>query len=441
MADHDHSHEGLNVEVERTDAGTAKVSFSVSAEEFDRTVMMGLQNMASRTKLKGFRPGKVPAAMLEKQYGAQVRQDAVQHFLNHAYDHAVKDHDLKPAAHPRVDLEGVTVEKGEPFSFDFEVFLRPDYELGEYKGLEVERNPIAVDDEEVEGALEDVRRQQSRPEPAGEDGLPADGMAVCTLAFRMEGRDEPLLERSGIRLSPKTAPGGIDPAVFEEKLTGARQTAVIEVPVTFPEEFPEEEARGKEGVCVVTVDEAFAIVPPTDEEMFALFEAEDREGMRDSAREKIKEAKTNQEEARIESALLDQVIEMHPMQIPDAYLEQQVQAKATETRKGLLEQGLGEEEADAQVDAQLGQMRADTEKALRAVYLMEDIAKAEDLKVTQEEMTAELESIAERNAVPVEEVGKYYQEQGLFSQLALELLERKIRSFLKDSADIRDGTG
>jgi trigger factor len=440
MADHAHTHEGFDVEVERHDDGTAKVSFTVSAAEFDKAVALGLQNIGRRTRMKGFRQGKVPARMLEKQFGEEVRKEALQHFLNHAYDEAVKKHELRPAAHPRVDLDQLSVERGQPFSYDFRVFLRPEIKLGEYKGLEVEKRAIAVTDEEVEAALADLRRQRSRAEAAGPEGLAADGMAICRLAFFLKGSDAVILERENIRLSPKSAPAGIDPAAFEQGLTGAKEGAVVDIPLVFPEEFPEPEVHGKEGICRVTVGQIFSNVPPTAQELYELLEVEDEASMKVLARQRIAEAKESEEQARIEIALLDQVIEQHDLKIPGEYLEEQVQAKVEETRRNLMSQGLAREAADAQVEEQLEGFRASTEKGLRAVYLLEEIARVEELKVTQEEMLNELKIIATRNSVTLDEVRKYYQENRMLPQLALELLERKVRRFLRESADIREAS-
>jgi trigger factor len=438
MADHAHTHEGIDVEVERHDDGTAQVSFTVSAAEFDRTVARGLQNIGRRTRMKGFREGKVPPKVLEKQFGDEVRREALQHFLNHAYDEAVKKHELRPAAHPRVDLDQLSVERGQPFSYGFKVFLRPEVKLGDYKGLEIERRPVQVTDEEVEAALADLRRQRARAEAAGDAGLPADGMAICKLAFLLKGGDEVLLERDNIRLSPQTSPAGIDPEVFQERLTGAKDGDEVDVPLVFPEEFPRPEAHGKEGVCRVLVRQAFRIVPPTEEEMHKLLDVADDAAMKALAKERIAEAKENEERSRLETLLLDQVIEQHELKLPADYVEEQVQAKAEETRRNLVSQGLTAEAAQAQVDEQIDGFRASTEKALRAVYLLEEIARAENLKIGQEELSEELGSIAARNNASLDEVRKYYQENRMLPQLALELLERKVRRFLRESADIRE---
>jgi trigger factor len=436
MADPAHTHEGFDVAVERRDDGTAQVSFTVTAAEFERTVARGLANAGSRTRMKGFRQGKVPPQILEKQFGAEVRREAAQHFLNHAYDRAMKQHELRPAAHPRVSLEDLAVEKGQPFSMNFRVFLRPKVELGQYKALSIERQAISVSDEEVELALADLRRQRSRPEPAGPEGLPADGMALCGISFYVEGSDEVQLERDNIRLSPKTAPGGIDPAVFEQRLSGAKEGDTIDVPLTFPPEFPRAEVHGKQGTCRVSVRQAFRIVPPSDEEIYRLMDVADDAAMRSTAKERIGQAKEREEDARLEAALFERVIESHALEIPAEYLKEQVEAKAEETRQNLVAQGVAEEAAAAQVAEQREAFQNSTEKGLRAVYLMEEIARVENLKVTEEELKNELGAIAQRNNASFEEVRKYYQEQRMFPQLALELLERKVRRFLRESADI-----
>ncbi|MCZ6596366.1 MAG: trigger factor [Planctomycetota bacterium] len=436
--DHAHSHPGLSVDVERTDATSVKVSFSVTAEEFEQTVRRALTNVGRHTKVKGFRPGKVPIQMLEKRHGAEVRREVLHHFLDDAYRRAVEDNELKPAAHPHIDIESIDVSPGQGVSHEFELFLKPDFELGNYKGLEVAGRTIEVGEEEVEAALEDLRRQRSRTEPAGDEGLPEDGMAVCKIEFLGESSDEPLLSRDGIRLSPKTAPTGVDADAFREAMTGAKEGDVVTVPVlAFPDEFPQEEARGQPGTCRLTLDQAFRIVMPAEEELFEIFEAEDAAGMRRAAAERIREGKQEAEEQRIEAALLNQVIELHPMEVPGGYIEQQVQAKAEETRRELLSAGTSEEDADARIRDELERMRDSTAKALKAAWLIEEIAGKEGLEVQEKDMAGELKRIAERNQVPVDEVRKYYQAQGLVSQLALELLERRVRSFLREAADIR----
>jgi trigger factor len=431
---HDHAHEhhdhpGLAVAVEHTDTCVINVKITVDSEEFERTVANGLRNVGRNTRLKGFRPGKIPLPQLEKRFGSEVRRDAVKHFLEHGYRKAIADEELRPATDPRIEVEPVTPAAGEGFTHEFEVWLRPQVELGEYKELVAETQPQAVSDEELEHALADFESKLSRPEPAGDEGLPADGMAVCQVAFFGDGAEEPALERDGL---------GVDAQAFEEGLTGAQEGQVCEFAMEFPEEFPEEALRNTTGKVVVTVKEALRVVKPEEHELREALGLEEDQDLRENVRERILTAKQEQEEQRLETLLLERVIDQHELELAQPLLDRQVEAKLTEVRAELEAQEVPAEELDERVEAERGEAVTGATRALRAIYVMEEIAKAEEIDVGDEDLRAELQAIAARNNVPLEQVAKYYQEQGLFQQLALELLERKVRRFLRESADIRE---
>jgi trigger factor len=433
----DHSHPGFTVEVERTAPCVASVKFRVTADEFKRSREMGLKKAGRRTKLKGFRPGKAPLSMLEKMYGSEIDQELSQHFLQHAYDQAVRDGELRPAAQPRIDLAESGPQPGTDWEQEFEVLLRPDIELGEIEGIQVEGQPIAVEDQELEAANADLRNHLAHPEAAGEDGLPKDGMAVSRLEFFRQDGEEAILDREGIRLSPTAAPRGIEPEAFEEALLGAQDGESRELAIEFPEDFPVEEARGESGRCQITLTETFKVVPPTDKELFEKFEVEDDAGLQEAIRAKLREGKAEQEERRLENAILDKLLEAHPMDLPTPLVEEQTNGRMAEMRKMLEAQVTDPDELERRLGEEHMRAEASSRRALQAIYLMEEIARAKDLLIKEEDLLAEFTAIATRNGVDLAEVRKYYQEEGLLQQLALELLERKVRHFLRESADIK----
>ncbi len=432
-----HEHPGLTVHVERTGPCLARVRVTVTDEEFRRSHQAGLRNVATRTRLKGFRPGKVPPNVVEKHFGPEVEREVIQHFLQDAFEKAVSEKGLKPAASPRVDLEALQHTSGKDFEHEFEILLRPEIELGDIEGLSVETRPVTVGDEELDAALAELKRDLSRPEPAGDEGLPPDGVAVCRVEFLRQNGAEPVLVRDGIRLGPRTPLRGIDPQAFEEALTGARAGDTRTFPFAFPGDFPHPEARGEAGTCRVVLTEAWRIVPPTEEELFTRLEVADEKALRDSLRERILRTKQELENRRIESALLDQLIQAHPRELPEPLVEEQARAKVAELRSALEGQGTNASELEERLQEEHRRAREAGSRALRAIYLMEEIAKQKNLQVTAKDLDEELDAIARRNGVPREEVRKYYREKNLIQELALELLERKVRSFLRGKADIQ----
>jgi trigger factor len=431
----EHDHPGLSVAVEKK-PGKAEVTFTIAADELERARGKEYAALSRRVSLKGFRPGKTPRAMLEKHFSADVEKSLVEHFLQHAYEKAVADGELRPAAFPRIDLGENVPKKGADWSHAFEILLRPDVALGQIEGLEIEGKPVDVTDEEVENALGEIRRANSRAEPT-EDGLLEDGMALATLDFFRADTAESCLTREGMRLSPKTPPHGVDPAIYEQTLTGAKAGEERELEMTFPDNFPVEEARGERGKVRFALTGVMRIVPPSDEELFKAFEATDDASLRVKLKERMLVAKHEAEEQRIETELLERQLEAHPLELPEQLVLDQVEAQQADLRDKLSQQGLGEEEAAARAESERARSHATAERGLRAVYLIEEIARVKELKVTQDDVATELNAIAERNDTTAAEVAKYYKEQGLLRQLGLELLERKVRRYLRATAAVK----
>ncbi len=436
-----HDHPGLEVQVERTAPGVARVRLHVPAEELRKARSQQLTGLSQRVRMKGFRPGKAPRAMLEKQFGAEVEREVLEHFLSHALESAINQHSLRPATQPRIDLEKSKPAPGADWSAEFELLLRPELQLGKIEGLEVEARPVAVGEEELVETLAELGRAHSRPEPAGEAGLSESGMALAKLEFFREAGTEPIFARDGIRISSKSPPPGVDKGVFEAALHGARAGETREFDLVFPASFPVEDARGTRGRCRIGLSEVYRIVPPTDAELQQALGVESADALRETVRARILAHKQEAENRRIESELLERVMEAHPMELPEPLIEEQVDAHLAELFQALRGQGLAEEEASARLEEERPRTRQGAERGLKAMYLIEEIARARELKITEQDLAAELAAIAQRNGTDVQEVGRYYKEQGLLRQLGLELLERKVRDLLREGAAVRLASG
>jgi trigger factor len=407
----------------------------VTDDEFRRSRTNGLRNVARRTQIKGFRPGKVPPAMVEKHFGEEIDREVIQHFLQDAFDQAVAKEGFRPAASPRVDLASLARHEGQDFEHEFEILLQPEIELGDVEGLRVESQPVGVSDEELDLALDEIRRDLSQLAPTGDEGLPADGIALCRVDFLWNAA-EPVLSRDGVRLSPRSPLRGIDPAAFEAALTGARSGDRREFPFPFPKDFPHEPARGLTGTARITLSETWRIVPPTDEQVFSHFQASDEASLREAVRTRILVRKNEIEERRIETALIDLLLEAHPMDLPEPLVEDQARAKVAELRAALEGQGVPVTDLEKRLVEEHARAKAAASRALRAIYLFEEIARKKGLLVNAKDIESELDAIAARNQVGRDEVRKYYREKGLLQELGLELLERKVRSYLRERADI-----
>ena len=427
----------MDITVEKSSACLAKISFTVPSADLEREVERALKNVGSRTQMKGFRPGKVPMHVLEKSYGKEVRRETVQNYVREAYEKAVKDEELRPAAHPDITGEQLEVLIGTDLKLDFDLCLRPDIELGDLKGLEIRVPKIEIGDDELDHALEDVKNRQSSAVKAEEgEGLEEKGMALAKMTFMLGA--EVLNEREGMRVGPEQPLPGIDPEAYKQALIGAEVGAEIELPMVFSDDFPEEKARGESGTCCLVLSEIYRIVPPDEEAMFKMFEAEDETGMRENALKRLAEAKNEQRNQMVETQLLEQVLSLHPMELPIPLVEKQVAARVQTLTEELANQGVPTEEAQERISSESETGYETASKSLSALYLVEAIGQKEELQISDEDMKAELQSIAQRNNAPLETVRDYYRDQNLFPQLATELLEKKVRVFLRENATITE---
>ncbi len=423
----------MDITIEKTDGNVAKVQFTVPADDFSKAYKQGLNQARGQSRMKGFRPGKVPMQMVESQHGEEIKDDIKQHFLRQAYSQAVEENSLKPIAHPRIQKEDTDLDDDGSFSLEFEISLRPEIELPEYKGMSIENEIEAVQDTDIDHALEEVQRQQSRTEDA-EDGIKEDGIVLCNVKFVHEENE--VFNREGLRLSPTTAPPGVDGEKFKELLVGTKSGETIELEMVMPDTLPDEDVRGKEGTCRIEVTQAFNMVPPTIEELCELLQVDDEPALRVKVSESLAQAATDRENSRQETVLLDQLINGCEIDLPAPVLEEQTQNRLQAVAQRLSQSGVGPEEIEKELEEQKDTAGEDAAKGLKALLIVETLGEKEELMVTQEDIEGELTSIAARNQSTVEDVRKYYGENNLGQQMAIELLERKVRAFLRENAEV-----
>jgi trigger factor len=429
----------VQLSVERIGATKAKVSFNVPAADFAADVRTRLNEAAGKANMKGFRPGKVPPQVIEKQFGEQVRLDSKKHFLEQALQRAVEEQKLKPAAWPRVAPADLALGQSGELAHSFDLLLRPDIELGNYLGLEVEARAVEVSEAEIDAALADLRRQQSRLEAAGDAGLPADGMALAKV--ELVSGERTVASRDGMRFSPKTPPAGVDAAAFESALVGAREGEKRELAMRFPDDFEPAELRGQDGQLRIELKQVYRVVPPSDEELFKLVQVADEAAMRAKAGEHLRAAKQLQEQQRQENALLDQVLAAHPVELPAELIEDQARARLDARANQLAQQGAPQATIAQLIESEREQAKQASQRGLHGMYLIEAIAAKEKLQIADADLVAEVRQIAQRNNASFEQVRDHYQKNNLVNQLAMELLERRVRSLLRERARLRPAAG
>jgi len=426
----------VQVTVEKLGSCQAKISFIIPGQDFHGTVQEALKERAASANLKGFRPGKVPVQIIEKQFGKEVRGAAIEHFVQQAFQKAVQEHQLKVVGFQRVNLdELIDLPAGQDLASNFEVSLRPEIVLGAYTGIEITSELAPVMDQEVDDAIANLKQQQSRPEPAGDEGLAENGVAIAKIEWIVG--EETVLSAEGHRIAMQQPTPGVDEAKWKAALLGAKDGDAREVEMTIPATFNKEQHRGMAGTTRVTIVNAYKLVPPSDAEVQQMVGVQGDEALKAFVRQELGRQKEMQELGRVEGELLQRLIAAHAFDLPTMMVQEQARGRLAQFENQLRQQQAPDDVVRSQIEANKENALKAAENGLRALFLVQAIGEKENLLVTKEDMEQELVSIAQRNNAKPEDVQKFYQEQqGGFDQLAIEILERKVRKFLRENAKL-----
>lgn len=374
----------------------AKLTIEVSAEEVEKAIEKAYQKQKSRISVPGFRKGKVPRKMVEKMYGVGVfYEDAVNDMIPTAYEAAVKESELEIVSQPKIDV--VQIEAGKEFIFTAEVAVKPEVELGEYKGVEVPKSDVSVSDEEIMAEIDREREQNSRiitvDDRAVEDGdmtvIDFEGF-VDGVAFEGgKGTDYPLTIGSHSFID-----------TFEEQLIGKNIGEEVDVNVTFPEEYHAEELKGKPALFKVTVKEIKKKELPELDNDFVedVSEFSTVDEYKASIKTKIEEKKVNEAKSAKEEAAIEKIIEGAKMEIPDAMVDSQVRQMAEDFARRISAQGLTIDQyfqyTGLTSDKLLEQMRPQALKRIQSRLVLEAVADKENFEVTDEDVNNEINDMA-----------------------------------------------
>ncbi len=386
----------MSLQVEKLENNKAKLTIEVSAEEFDAAIEKAYQKNKGKMSVPGFRKGKVPRQMIEKMYGTGVfYEDAANELIPEAYAKELENCDEEIVSQPTIDV--VQIEKGKPFIFTAVVALKPEVTLGKYKGLKIEKATAEVTDDELAAELDRVREQNSRTIPV-EDRAVEDG-DIATVDY--EGFVDGVAFEGGKGTDyPLTIGSHTFIDTFEEQLIGKNIGEEVEVNVTFPEEYHSEELKGKAAMFKVTVKEIKAKELPELDDDFAqdVSEFDTLDEYKADLKKKLEEKKEKEIKTDVENKAIEMMIEDAKMDIPDEMVDEQVKQMAEDFARRLQSQGLDIEQyfkfTGLTPQKMLEDMRPQALKRIQSRLVLEAVAEAEKIEVTDAEVDKEIEDMA-----------------------------------------------
>ncbi len=427
----------MQTTVKELPGSRVSVEAEVPAQDVDRAISRAARAMAKEMRLPGFRQGKAPASLVVQRVGfGPVLQEAIREALPEWYEGALLDARLSVIGDPSIEMVSTPEGEGEALTFKFEVGVRPEAKLGEYKGLEVGRKEDEVPDEVVEREIERVREGFARLEPvereaAAGDSLLIDFEGLIDGAAFEGGKAEDYLLALG---SGQLIEG------FEEQLTGAKPGEERDVEVTFPDEYQAEHLSGRNAVFKVKVKEVREKVLPELDDEFAsdASEFETLEELRADIREKVGEALDSRAEEDFRIAAVDAAVDAATIDVPADLvaaraterwerMERQIAQQGMDPNAFLQMQGKTREEA-------IEESKPDAERELKREAVVTAIAAAEAIEVSEQELEEALEHSAQHERTTPAKLLARLRENGRDAMVVEDLRARKAIELVAEAA-------
>ncbi|MGI6124052.1 MAG: trigger factor [Acetivibrionales bacterium] len=405
----------MSVKIEKVEKNQVKLEIEVEAKVFDECMNKAFNKNKSRFNIPGFRKGKAPRSMVERYYGEQVLyEDAINYACADAYDNAVDENDIHPVDKPEIDI--VQIGSGQNFIFTATVTVKPEVELGEYKGLSVEKEAVVVTEEDIENELKKIVERNSKL--VNIEDRPVENGDTLNIDFEGSVDGVPFQGGSAKGYTLVVGSGSFIPG-FEEQLVGANLNDEVEVNVTFPEDYHSEDLKGKAAVFKVKINEIKLKQLPEINDEFAsdVSEFETLDEYKADIRVKLTEQAQAKADRKYEEDIIKKAVDNSTCDIPEVMVNNRLDDMMRQMDMQLRYQGMNLEGYLNMMGLEIDKFRSDyRDNALEDVktqLVLEKIAETENIIASPEEYDAELEEMAKRYNQSVEEMKKHLRDDDI----------------------------
>ena len=407
---------------------TKKLKIVLPKEEVSKELDAGFQKVKNEAKIKGFRRGKVPRHILETTYGQQVRAEVAEKLVQETYFDAVEKEKLDVVAHP--EIKSPVFEEDGSFSYEAEVDTRPQFELKQYNGLEIEKEEIAVSDEEIDSEIERMRKETAPLRSVEDRAAQVNDIAIVDFDGFHNGEKLEQVHGENVNIDIGTGRHGEE---FENKLVGMKKGEESSLEVDFDADSPNPVMAGKKVEFKINVKDIKERVLPDLDDEFAK-DMGDEFVTFDALRTHVSEQIFAKKDTALAGDLLDRImhklVEANEFEVPSRLVQYEINDYIKQTEESLKRGGLTLESAGINRAEAEERYRETAEKRVRGDFILKKIAEVEDIKVVEEDMNNGFARIAKQYNMTVPEVQGYFKNRDDMLPFIGEILNEKILNFL-----------
>ena len=419
---------------EKVEKNKVKIEIQVDAQDFEKAMNKSYIKNKGRFVIPGFRKGKAPRAIIERYYGEAVfYEDAFNEIFPEAYSKAIEENNIEPVDQPELDIK--QIGGGQNLIFTASVTVKPEVELGQYKGIEVEKLEYNVTDEDVESAIKAMQERYARWNTV-EDAVVKEGDLV-TLDFSGTVDGEPIEGGSAERYPLEIGSGSFIPG-FEEQLIGLKPGDEKEINVTFPEDYGNEDLKGKEALFKVKIHEVKEKELPELDDEFAkdVSEFDTLDEYRASVRERLENQVKQEAKNLMEAQLIARIADATEIDIPEVMVERQIDNILMDLELSLYYRGMNLqrylEATNTSMEDFRAQYREQAYTTVKNALILEKIAQTENIEATEEDIEKELEELAKQRQITADKAREMFADN--MDSIKDRIKTRKTIDFLMENA-------
>ena len=427
----------MEIVVENLSDLTRKLTITLPQDTVGKALAKAYAKINQEVSLKGFRRGKIPQSVLEKNFRSQVEAEVGEKLVQESYFDAVEQQKLEPVVHPEI-AEHKFSDDG-TFVYVALVDVKPVFDLTAYKGLTIEKPVLKVSDEEIGKEINLLQRHQAALQTAEPDhGIALDDMVVVDFQGFHEGKAMKEVHNENYNVDVGMHRLGKE---FEEKLLGLKKGDKTLYTVDFPADYPNPVLAGKPIEFKVDIKDVKVRIKPEIDDEFAKDikpEFSTLEDLKQDIRDRLQKSKDEALQGDLDDKLMHKLIELNPFEVPQRLVNYEIQEMLKQTEENLKRSGLSFESAGIKLDDLVEKNKEVAVKRVKGDFLLKKIAEVEEIKIADEDIQRGYQRIADQYRMTIDEVKKYFQRREEILPFMNELHNEKVLNFLREQAQYTD---
>ena len=397
----------------------------IPADVVDAEISRVASRYGKQARLPGFRPGKVPSKVVRQRFRNEIMHDVAHHLVEHAVEEALSERGVEPVDTP--NIRDIKLEEGQALTFKAEFDVLPSFDPGDFSSIEVRRSPAAIDDTAVDRALEQLRERAARFEPVEEGAVAAGHTVVVDLERQGFDKEGQAGEKTRHERVPVEIGSAANPPGFDEALTGLTSGSSKKFRLRFPDDYSVDTLAGTDVAYNIAVHDIRKRVVPTLDDEFAkdMGEFDTLDALKARVRQDLEHEAREAADRQARTDVLKKLAERVPFPVPASLVDREIDRRLEEFARRLIDQRIDPRKANIDWAAFREAQREPAVEAVGSALVLDEIARREDIGVSEIEIDAELERYSSRSGVTVPAVRAQLEKEGSLERLVSGLKREK----------------